>query len=331
MKIKLFLASIAICSLIACGKNTNNDAQTPLASGPQKMGAIEPGNSDNVEMVKVEAGEFIFGSNKTDTEGMQERYGFPQPLFLDEHPQQKIPLPAYFIDKYEVSLKQYKEYITKTDQKKPLFWFQNGYALEMSEARTMEMKMLRMIAADHFRLDMDTNAMTREQLIPPMEKKQREMDNFPVTGITWQEANEYCQWRDQRLPTEAEWEKAARGPNGNEFPWGNQWDTQKTETGDDSEFEEGFAPIGAYPQNKSFYGAYDMGGNVWEWVADWYQAYPGSSYQNENFGQKNKVIRGGGGGVGHYAISYFFRGATRQFAEPEIMGEDVGFRCAKDI
>jgi formylglycine-generating enzyme required for sulfatase activity len=164
-----------------------------------------------------------------------------------------------------------------------------------------------------------------------MAKKQTEMDNYPATGVTWHEARAYCEWRGQRLPSEAEWEKAARGPNGNEFPWGNQWDTSKTETGDDSEYEEGIAPVGAYPQDKSFYGAYDMGGNVFEWVADWYGPYPGSNYQSDNFGQKNKVIRGGGGGIGHYAVSYLFRGATRQFTDPEVMGEDVGFRCAKDL
>jgi len=90
------------------------------------------------------------------------------------------------------------------------------------------------------------------------------------------------------------------------------------------------APVGHYKGNKSPYGAYDMSGNVWEWVQDWYDAYPQADYRNDNFGKKYRVIRGGGGGVGHYAISYFFRGATRQFSEPELASEDVGFRCAKD-
>ncbi|NOX92767.1 MAG: formylglycine-generating enzyme family protein, partial [Gammaproteobacteria bacterium] len=93
------------------------------------------------------------------------------------------------------------------------------------------------------------------------------------------------------------------------------------------------APVGAYAKNKSPYGAFDMSGNVWEWVADWYAPYEGSNYESKAFGKTSRVIRGGGGGVsgvGHYAISYFFRGATRQFAEPEMESEDVGFRCVSD-
>jgi formylglycine-generating enzyme required for sulfatase activity len=163
-----------------------------------------------------------------------------------------------------------------------------------------------------------------------MLKHQERLDKLPVGGINWFDAREFCQWRGARLPTEAEWEKAARGPDGLEYPWGNEWNPQTTNTGDDGEWEEGIVPAGSYAHNKSPYGVYDMSGNVWEWVDDWYEPYPNSTYQSEMFGRKKRVIRGGGGGIGHYAISYFFRGATRQFSEPEMESDDVGFRCAKD-
>ena len=131
--------------------------------------------------------------------------------------------------------------------------------------------------------------------------------------------------------SEAEWEKSARGPSGLEYPWGDKWDSNITNTGENADTEEGIAEVGSFPGNKSPYGVYDLSGNAWEWVEDWYDAYPGSTEKSEAFGKKYKVIRGGGGGVGHYALSYFFRGAARQYATPDMTAEDVGFRCAKNI
>jgi formylglycine-generating enzyme required for sulfatase activity len=328
-------------TLLACGKNSASpDAADTKAVAPTQPSAELNKQSQHivtrveiqeVEMILVPAGEFLMGSDKTDEEGLQERYGFTHPLFLDEHPPHKVHLDDYMIDKYEVSNIQFKEFVFKTNRPLPFEWARNGYGLTMEEAATMEIDTLRNIGAEHFKLDMDTREMGREELIQAMQAQQKHQDVLPVTGITWHDANAYCQWRDQRLPTEAEWEKAARGPDGFEYPWGNDWNIAMTNTGDDADWEQGIAPVGSYPQNKSPYGAFDLGGNVWEWVADWYAPYPNSTYQSDNFGEKMKVIRGGGGGIGHYALSYFFRGATRQFAAPDMAGEDVGFRCAKDV
>ena len=326
--------------LSACDKNTGNIDATPLQtapaatqsdSAPPHPKADAAGYDLDMPMVLVPEGEFILGSNKTDTEGLQERYGFATPIYLDEHPRQKATLPAFMIDAYEVSNKQFKAFILATDRALPYEWGHNGYGLTMEEASTMDMARLRDIAANDFKLDMDTTTMPRQALMEEMQKEQHKRDPFPVTGISWYYAYAYCRWKNKRLPTEREWEKAARGPDGLEYPWGNDWDTAITNTGDDHDWENGIAPTGSYPMNKSPYGAYDMAGNVWEWVDDWYHPYPGSTYESENFGEKMKVIRGGGGGIGHYALSYFFRGATRQFAEPVMAGEDVGFRCAADI
>ncbi len=309
---------------------TKKSPQDMLSETELQLGRESPLTA-SIPMVTVPAGEFIMGSNKVDDEGLQERYGFSTPLFVNEHPEHKHQLGAFMIDTYETSKAEYKEFILATDRLLPFLWGSNGYGLTMEEAGRMRLERLRDIAANDFKLDMDTREMDREALMAAMVAVQKKMDPLPATDVTWQEASIYCQWRGKRLPREAEWERAARGTDGREYPWGNQWDVKITNTGDDSDWDEGIAPVGSYPGNISPVGAYDMAGNVWEWVADWYQPYEGSDYQSDLFGKKNKVIRGGGGGVGHYALSMFFRGAARQFAAAELRSEDVGFRCVKEI
>jgi formylglycine-generating enzyme required for sulfatase activity len=320
------LCVCAVLVLAGCSKE-NNSSQVQSEQGEK---SIKEFIIKNTPMVKVAAGKFIRGSNKEDTEGMQARYGFASPLFQDEHPQSEMNLEEFWIDSYEVTNKAYKSYILGTSRMMPFSWVNNGYAMTEQTLRDMDIERLRKIALDYFRLDVDAGAMDKQALLKAMLEYQQKLDTLPVSGVNWFNARQFCQWRSARLPTEAEWEKAARGPDGLEYPWGNEWDPKITNTGDDGNWEEGVAPVGSYQRNKSPYGAYDMSGNVWEWVEDWYEQYPGSTYTSEAFGNRNRVIRGGGGGVGHYAISYFFRGASRQFSEPEMESDDVGFRCARN-
>jgi formylglycine-generating enzyme required for sulfatase activity len=318
-----FAIAVFIVTVLAAG--CEDKPAPPVAAGKASPPVLQ------VEQVLVPAGEFVRGSNREDDLEMRQQYGFPRPLYVDEHPQRKIHLDAYKIDTYEVTNAQYKAYILATKGMMPFAWMNNGYTITEDRMRQLELDKLRQLATDHVQLDMDTRVMDRAALIAAIVAKQRAMDHMPVASVNWFAAAAFCKWRNSRLPTEAEWEKAARGPDGLEYPWGNDWDPAITNTGDDGQWEQGIAPVGSYPDNKSVYGAYDLSGNVWEWVADWYEAYAGSQYQSEAFGKKQRVIRGGGGGEGHYAISYFFRGATRQFAEPEMESDDVGFRCVTDI
>ena len=314
-------------SVVACNQSQQTGNKNNVSQVDEKVVAAV---IKETPMVRVTAGKFIRGSNKEDTEGMQARYGFAAPLYQDEHPQTEIYLDEFFIDVYEVTNKAYKTYILTTNRMMPFAWVNSGYALSEKQLRDMDVERLRKLALDYFKLDVDTRVMDKPALIKSMLEHQVKLDKLPVSGVNWFDAREFCQWRSARLPTELEWEKAARGPDGLEYPWGNEWDPKVTNTRDDGKWEEGVAPVGAYKNNKSPYGAYDMSGNVWEWVDDWYDAYPDSTYKSEMFGKTNRVIRGGGGGIGHYAISYFYRGATRQFSEPEMESDDVGFRCAKD-
>lgn len=158
-------------------------------------------------------------------------------------------------------------------------------------------------------------------------------DNQPVVGLSWYEANDYCVWLNKRLPTEEEWERAARGADGRIWPWGNAWDIARANHGiggapglDSSDGYEYTAPVGTElglgPE-----GVLNIAGNVSEWVDDDFKPYLGNDkYGNEQYGLFNKVVRGGSYNLSAADI----RTAYREYAPPEMSDETLGFRCAKD-
>jgi len=151
--------------------------------------------------------------------------------------------------------------------------------------------------------------------------------NLPAVNISWEEAAAYAKWKGRRLPTEAEWEKAARGTDRRIWPWGNSY--ERINVGSDRRGK--LTPVSQFPKSVSPYGCYDMAGNSWEWVSDWYL----SSYYNarENRNPQGpasgtlKVVRGGSFG-NHYAIA---RSAYRSFNGIKARKPDVGFRTVLSV
>lgn len=288
-------------------------------------------------MVLISAGEFTMGSDKVEDDtkwrgaNALNPYGFNDKLYVDEHPAHKVDLPTFFIDKYEVSNAQYRNFTIASPHSAPALWQQNGYNLTNKFLASLPLAYLRQVASERFKLDMDVTTLTQKALLAKLLKTQIERGKLPVTTVTWADADAYCHWAGKRLPTEAEWEKAARGPDSFEFPWGDDWDTKKINTMSENP-EAPYSPGGTYPGDKSIYGVYDMAANVSEWVADWYDAYPGAPpSDNQYYGKTQRVTRGGITSSGHYdALSLMFRSAKRAHLPPESTLIDLGFRCAKD-
>ncbi len=213
----------------------------------------------------------------------------------NERPAHIVRMAAFYIDKYEVTNRMYKVFLDKTGYPPPLRWRPDSSYWE-------------------------------------------EDADIPVTWISWYDAAEYAKWRGCRLPTEAEWEVAARCSSAFVYPWGDSSDHQSGKQvanvrGDDDGYELGPAPVGTFEAGRSCWGADDLGGNVWEWIADWYlpAAYqsrtspgPMTVATDSLFGQR--VIRGGS----WFDKIEYARASARAGFDPSYGSDIIGFRCARD-
>lgn len=236
-----------------------------------------------MEMVFIPSGEFPMGSSEKDGK-------VGQAIGVDEIPQHSINLDGFYIDRYEVTNRQYKEFVDAADYPPP--------------------------PEDKFH-----GVYSWEGNFPPGGQ-----EDIPVTGVNFHDAASYCQWAEKRLPTEAEWEKAARGTDGRQWPWGNDFKEEACNTK-----YTGHGKIltpGSVAGDISPYGVFDMCGNVSEWTDSWYLPYPGSKLQRESFGETYKVVRGGSWVMPPFPYS---RTAYRANSyRPDYRHRGIGFRCVKD-
>jgi formylglycine-generating enzyme required for sulfatase activity len=196
------------------------------------LGILDDPRIKEYPMVKVEAGEFTMGGKRYD----------------DEQPIHRVDLDAFMIGKYPVTNEEFKAFIEDGGYTEKEFWTDAGW----------EWKEKNQISAPRFWHDVKWNR-----------------PNFPVVGVSWFEAMAYANWlskktgKNHRLPTEAQWEKAARGTDAREYPWAkefNEDNCNSVECGLDRT-----SPVGIFPNGESPYGCMDMAGNVWEWCSDWYK------------------------------------------------------------
>jgi len=241
-------------------------------------------------MVRIPAGEFTMGTDEVDPEDTALKLGLVKPWYEDEHPAHRVRLPVYFIDRFEVTVDQFKKFSETTGHRVPPSWLDGA---------------------------------------PPAGE-----ERLPMVLVTFDDAQAYCRWAGKRLPTEEEWEKAARGSDARVYPWGNQFDPDRANVGGS---HPNRMPIGSFPKGASPYGVQDLIGNVWEWTDSWYRPYPGNDYQSPNFKRSVRVIRGNSWSpIGHFSpemhkklVLHHSTATFRLFAPPEAAIEDVGFRCAR--
>ena len=206
-------------------------------------------------MAYVPAGEFLMGSADSDTNASS-----------DEKPQHRVYLDAFWIDGTEVTNDMFAKFVDEMGYKTD--------AEKIDQASTLNVLTEKWgpTTGANWQHPRGTNSDIKG------------LEQHPVVQVSWRDAQAYCQWAKRRLPTEAEWEKTARGTDGRKFPWGNQdaagdllnlADSNLDVTWAEKGINDGYqfsAPVGSYPKGASPYGAWDMAGNVWEWTEDWYSA-----------------------------------------------------------
>ncbi len=251
-------------------------------------------------MVLIPAGEFLMGSTQKQIDSLlkTDPKAYAK-LFEAEQPQHVVYVDAFSMDRYEVTNAEYQRFMEATGHPAPKYW---------KEAPSF-------------------GATTA---FPVGSKNPR----HPVVGVSWEDARAYCRWRGKRLPTEAEWEKAARGGLiGKNYPRGNglsRGDVNQSGVGGKDRWQW-TAPVGSFPPNG--YGLHDMAGNAFEWCADWYDAnyYRNATSRNPD-GPRTGIMRvvRGGSWDNNLLNVYYLRVAFRYYARPQTQNMLIGFRCVQD-
>jgi len=249
---------------------------------------------DGMLMAYVPGGSFIMGSSDSDNAA-----------YTHEKPQHEVFVDAFWMDVYEVSNAMFKKFVDET-----------GYQTQAEKQGYSEMYNSSGAFAPFENVNWrhPLGAGTTYQLL------------FPVTHVNQLDAQNYCNWAGGRLPTEAEWEKAARGENARIYPWGETFNSSLLHSNGNS----GPASIYSYSGGASPYGILNMAGNVFEWTSDWYDAnyYSYSPYENPTGPSTGEYasVRGGAWTNSEKHV----RTAHRDFSKPYLMNHLLGFRCVMD-
>ncbi len=294
---------------------TNNPPSIPPANASLHDTWTRP--TDGMTMLYVPGGTFMMGSSEAEIDSafeLCEQYRgegeCQRSWFDDETPAHEVQVGDFWLDQHEVTNSQFVLFLNEEGNQEEggVTWLEDGSSAALIEE------------------------------VDGIFQPKAGFEARPVIELSWYGANAYCQWIGGRLPTEAEWEYAARGSDGRIFPWGNEFDgTQLNYCDSNCEFDhkdeavdDGYArtaPVVSY-DSQSWVGAYDLAGNVWEWTADWYDSdyYDDSPTVNPTgpIDGSNKVLRGGSWDGSPFNV----RGANRDRNTPVFRNFFVGFRCA---
>lgn len=270
---------------------------TPAVTPTLTPGAMRT-DEKGIEQVLVPAGSFLMGTSDEEAEAVSDLNApsWAKGRLFSEQPQHEVRLTSgFWIDKYEVTHAAFQAFVDSGDYEKQECWSEDGWAwLEKQATRSVISSCAIEMKSDH-----------------------------PQVCVTWYEAEAYARWRGGQLPTEAQWEYAARGPESLVYPWGNTFDSTRVNVvGSD-----GLMPVGSYPAGASWVGAHDMAGNAMEWVRDWLdERYYQLGVRDDPLGPetgRRKIEKGGWWGSNLVVA----RAAYRHFEDPpSYQDHHIGFR-----
>lgn len=292
----LFRFFLFACLLAGIATRAAAQDSTEPAAGDSRIDAA------GIEQVYVPAGCFQMG---TSVEQGRAALALNPPAWArgrlgTEQPAHEVCLSkGYWIDRTEVTNAAYDAFIEAGGYTTESYWSAEGWAW--------------------------LQAQNADQLPPNC--ADNSVDDHPRVCVTWYEAEAYARWRGGRLPTEAEWEFAARGPESHVFPWGDEWDAALANVVDSTDL----TPVGAYPDGASWVGALDMAGNAMEWVQDWLDNYDSDAALTDPTGPERgriKIEKGGWWG----SHPFMARAAYRHFEDPPTYQDHhIGFRIVTDV
>jgi formylglycine-generating enzyme required for sulfatase activity len=284
-----------------------------LAPGPSKTVTSE----DGTQMVLVPEGAFLMGATEADVapmlklcEGISTGSCGGGDIVYRELPRHRVILTGFYIDRFEVTNALFGRFVAATNYRTLAETRGFSYIWRLTPGGN----------AEYVKID-------RANWRAPDGKRSMAAEH-PVVHVSWTDASAYCSWAGKRLPTEAEWEKAARGEDARLYPWGRGWDERKANFG---ALTGTTSPVGSFPRGASPYGAEDMAGNVWEWVGDWFDSeYYKTSSETDPTGPKAglfKTMRGGG-----WLTDPILAQTTRRWkGSIDQTNNHLGFRCAKTL